>query len=483
VEPSYDLVVIGGGSAGLLIGKYGPLLGARIAVVERARLGGDCTWFGCVPSKALLASANVAAQAARAEEFGLPPLDAREPVDLGRVMDRVAAIQQRIYDTEDAPDIVRAAGSDVIEGHAEFVSPHELRVGNATVRSRYYCIATGSTPVTPPIPGLDVVPHYTNENVFTELREPPGRLLVVGAGPVGLELGQALARLGSRVTIVDVASQILPAEDPELASALAGALASEGIELLTSTRVARFALEGGRRCAYLEHDGVEERRELDAVLVAVGKRPTVQGLGLDAAGVDHDPATGIAVDRRLRTSNPRVYGSGDVIGGHQFTHTAAHEAGIVLMNALTPIKRKADYRLVPRVVFTEPELAAVGMSEAAARAAHGDVVRAYRHPFDRVDRAVADGVGVGFAKIVTGKKDRILGAQIVGPAAGELIHEYALAIERGVDAVTLGHAVHAYPTLANGPQLAAGEAFPPRLRRPLQRIVLGLYLRLSRLRS
>ena len=513
---SYDLVVIGGGSAGLVIGLHGPLLGARIAIVEEARLGGDCTWFGCVPSKALLASANVAAQSARAEQYGLPPVEPRAPVDLGRVMDRVAAVQQQIYDREDSPEVVRAAGSDVITGHGEFVSPRELRVDGRPLRARYYCVATGSRPVVPAIPGLDLVPHYTNETVFGELRTLPARLIVLGAGPIGVELAQAFARLGSAVTLVEVAARVLPGEDADLAAVLHEALRADGVEIRTSTRATRFAIEGAQRCAYLEHDGpelsstersstehsstehsstehsstehsstehssTEERREVDAVLLATGKRPRVHGLGLEAAGVRFDERQGIEVDARLRTSSDRIFASGDVIGGYQFTHTAAQESSVVMMNALTPLRRTIDYRLVPRVTFTDPEVASVGLSEDEARALHGDAVRAYRFPFARVDRAVVDGTTAGFSKIVTAKRDRIVGAQIVGPAAGELIHEYALAISRGVDAVSLGHAVHAYPTLANGPAHAAGQAFEPRLRRLAPRALLGLYLRWSRL--
>ena len=488
---SYDLAVIGGGSAGLLIGLHGPRLGARIAIVEEARLGGDCTWYGCVPSKALLASANVAAQIARAERYGLPAPEPRGPLDLGRVMDRVAATQQHIYEHEDSPEVVRAAGSDVITGHGEFVSPCELRVDGRPVHARHYCIATGSRPVVPPIPGLELVPHYTTETVFAELHTLPARLLVIGAGPIGVELGQAFARFGSAVTLVELAPRILPAEDAELAAVLHDSLRADGIEIRTSTRVARFALEGTQRCAYLEGDGAhgaspndgsaEERSELDAVLLATGKRPRVAGLGLEAAGVRFEASRGIEVDARLRTSSDRIFAAGDVIGGYQFTHTAAQESSVVMANALTPLRRSIDYRLVPRVTFTDPEVASVGLSEDEARAALGDAVRAYRFPFDRVDRAIADGTTAGFSKIVTSKRDRIVGAQIVGPAAGELIHEYALAIGRGVDAVSLGHAVHAYPTLANGPARAAGQAFAPKLQRALPRTALALYLRWSRL--
>ena len=309
---------------------------------------------------------------------------------------------------------------------------------------------------------------------------------MLGGGPIGVELGQAFARLGSSVTIVEASSRILPREDAELAGALHLTLVNEGIEILAGARVTRFALEGGRRCAYISggaaKSGGEERRELDAVLIAVGKRPNVKDMGLDAAGVEHDAKRGIAVDPQLRTSNPRIFAVGDVTGGLQFTHVAAYEAGLVLMNSLTPIRRKADYSLVPAVTFTDPEVASVGLSEDEARARHGRDVQVYRYPFAETHRAITDGETAGFAKLVTaGGKERIVGAQIVGPSAGELIHEYALAIAQGVPAVDLGHAVHAYPTLSNGPQFAAGLAFEEKLKRPWLRGFLGGYLRLARL--
>ena len=482
----YDLVVIGGGSAGLLIAKFGPKLGARIAVVEEAKLGGDCTWYGCVPSKALLAAAKVASLTRRSEEFGLPPVGVSGPVNLGHVMDRVRETQQAIYEAQDSPEVLRADGSDVIEGRGVFRSPSELSVNGELVRSRHYCIATGSSAIVPDLPGLDEVPHYTNETIFTELRELPRRLLVLGGGAIGLELGQAFARLGANVTLVEATPRILPGEDAELAGALHLTLANEGVDILTSTRATSFALEGERRCVYLEGGGRagEQPRQLDAVLIAVGKRPNVQRIGLDEAGVQHDARRGIATDPRMRTSNPRIFAAGDVTGGLQFTHVGAYEAGLVLMNSLTPIRRKADYSLVPTVIFTDPEVASVGLTEEQARARHGRDVAVYRLPFAENDRAITDRETAGFAKIVTaGGKDRIVGAQIIGRSAGELIQEYALAIEQGIPALDVGHAIHAYPTLANGPQLAAAKAFDTKLQSRWLRAFLGGYLRFSRLRD
>ena len=480
----YDLAVVGGGSAGLTIAKYGPKLGARVALIEQAQLGGDCTWRGCVPSKALIAAARVAALSRRREEFGLPRADGG-PVDLARVMERVRETQLAIHEAEDSPDALRAAGADVIAGRGEFVSPSGLRAGGRPVRARRYCVAPGALPIVPDVPGLDAIPHYTSDTIFTELRELPRRLLVIGGGATGLELGQALARLGAGVAIAEAAPGLLPGEDRELVRALRLALAADGVEALTSTRPVRFGREGGRGYADLAADGGAERRiGVDAVLIAAGKRPNLQGMGLEAAGVEYDEARGVRVDRRLRTSNPRVFAAGDAIGGPRSTPAAVHEAGVVLANALTPLRRETDYRLAPRVVFTDPELASVGLAPGEARARHGRRAAVWRSPFADNNRAAAERTAAGFAQVVTaGRRGRIVGAQIAGPAAGELIHEYALAVREGVPAAELAQRVHAYPTLANAPQLAAARALEAELGRPRTRIALALWLTLARLRE
>ena len=481
----YDLAVVGGGSAGLTIAKYAPLLGARVVVIEEGQLGGDCTWRGCVPSKALIAAARAVALTRRREEFGLPRADGG-PVDLARVMERVRETQLAIYEAEDSPDVLRAAGAGVIAGRGEFRSPDELRAGGRIVRARRYCVATGARPIVPDIPGLDAIPHYTSETIFTELRTLPRRLLVIGGGATGLELGQAFARLGAGVTIAEAAPRLLPREDRELARALRLALAADGVEALTATRAVRFGRGDGGGYADLAADGGGERRVgADAVLIAAGKRPNLRGLGLEAAGVEYDGARGVRVDRRLRTSNPRVFAAGDAAaGGPRLTHAAVHEASVVLANALTPLRREVDHRLAPRVVFTDPELASVGLTPGEARARHGRRTAVWRSPFADNNRAAVERTTAGFAQIVTaGRRGRIVGAQIAGPAAGELIHEYALAIREGVPAAALAQRVHAYPTFANAPQLAAAQALEARLRTPWARIALAVWLSLARLRE
>jgi pyruvate/2-oxoglutarate dehydrogenase complex dihydrolipoamide dehydrogenase (E3) component len=474
-EEPYDLVVIGGGSAGLAIGKFAPKLDARVAIVEQARLGGDCTWYGCVPSKALIAAGRAARSARETERYGLPAFTQDGPIDLARVMDRVHNHQQSIYAADDAPENLEC---DVIEGRARFVSPTELEVDGRRVHARFYCVATGASPDVPPIAGLDDAGYLTNETIFTELRELPARLVVIGGGAVGVELGQALARLGSAVTIVEPMASLLPSEDPELVEVLRESLAGEGVRILTGARVERVYREGARKCATVAMLDGDEEIEFDALLVATGRRPNVDGLGLDAAGVAHDAVNGIDVDETLRTSNPRVYAAGDVICGYQFTHVAAYEATQVMINALLLVTSKVDYSIVPSVTFTDPEIASVGMNENAARARFGDEVQALRVPFSSSDRAVIEGKARGVAKLVTrGPGGRILGAHIAGPSAGELIHEYALAIREGVGARELGELMHAYPTLAQAPQMAAIESLDSWLDQPMNRRFVRASLR------
>jgi pyruvate/2-oxoglutarate dehydrogenase complex dihydrolipoamide dehydrogenase (E3) component len=446
--PEYDIVVIGGGSAGLAIGKYAPRIGARVAVVESEKLGGDCTWYGCVPSKALLASAKAAHFGRRREEFGLPPLESCPEVDFARVIDRIHAIQQRIYEADDSPDVLRKRGCDVIEGFGRFTSPTTLVVGDRTITARAFCIATGSHPNVPPIEGLDRVDYLTNRSVF-EMRTLPRRLVVIGAGPIGLELGQALSRLGSTVTILEMAPHILPREDPELSDVLRRQLEAEGVVIHTEAAVTAVDEADGVKQVSATLGGESHTFESDAILVAIGQRPNVEGIGLEEAGVDYDPRVGIKVDETLRTTAAGIYACGDVIGRFPFTHMAGYEAGIVMRNALFLYRQKTDYSVVPWATFTEPEVARVGLTEAEARERYGDRIRVVRHPFDKVDRAVLEQQQVGFVKLISvGRREKIVGAHIVGPSAGELIHEYVLAMQEGVSPKGLAEMTHVYPTLS-----------------------------------
>lgn len=471
----YDVVVIGGGPAGLAIGHFGPKLGLRVAIVEGDRLGGDCTWHGCVPSKALIASARAAVSGRNRAALGLPPEPPTEPIDIAAVLARIRALQEQIYTESDHP--AQLSGVDVIEGWGRFVSAGELEVAGRRITAETFVVATGAVPVVPPIPGLAESGYLTNRTVF-DIEELPARLAVIGGGPIGVELGQAFQRLGSQVTVIEAMPRILPRAEAPVAEALSVELQREGMDL----RVGTSASEVRRQDAHAEIRLLGPEGEsviaADSILVAVGQRANLEGLGLEAAGVETAEG-GVRVDTRLRTTNKRVYACGDVIGGHQFTHIAAYEAGAVLHNATFAFpKQKADYRTAPWAVFTDPEVAGVGLSEAEARKKHGGAVHVYTHPFREVDRALLDGHCPGFIRLVTvGRRRKLVGAQIVGPSAGELIQEHVLAISNGMNAASLAMTHHVYPTLNEVSRWAAVRAVDEMLASPaVQRLIRAVRL-------
>ena len=434
-----DLVIIGGGAGGLVVASVAAQLGLKVTLIEKAaKLGGDCLHYGCVPSKTLIHAARVASLMRRGPEFGLPACN--PAVDLGKVSDHVQAVIDQIQ-IHDDPERFRSYGCEVIFGAATFNGTHEVLVNGQVIQGRRLVIATGSQPFIPPIEGLEETGYLTNENLFS-LRDLPKRLMVLGGGPVGLEMAQAFARLGSDVTVVERLPHLLPQEDPEVADVLQAQLVSEGMVIHTSTTVDRVSRVAGEI-------RVECSRGLpfaaDALLVAVGRHPVVEGLGLDAAGIDHD-ANGIKVDRRQRTSQKHIFACGDVCGPYALTHMAEYQAGIVISNAIFRVPKKTDYRVVPWVTYTDPELARVGLTEQQARE-KGIEPDVLRFPFQNIDRALTDGQTVGLTKLVV-HKGKILGAAILGPHAGELIHEIVLAMKTGAGISDISSTIHAYPTLA-----------------------------------
>ena len=435
-----DLVIIGGGAAGLVVASVASQLGLKVALVEKApKLGGDCLHHGCVPSKTLIHTARVAALMRRGQAFGLPAMSPR--ADMARVNARVQEVVEHIQRHDD-PERFRSYGCEVLLGEgAAFVSPHEIQVGARRLRGRRFVVATGSAPAVPPIEGLEAAGFLTNVDLFS-LKELPPRLLVLGGGPIGLEMAQAFARLGSKVSVVERLPHLLPQEDPEVADALQALLEREGIEVRTGSGVERVSKDGGVVRARLD-DGSE--LEAERILVAAGRRPNAAGLNLEAAGVRYGPR-GIEVDARLRSSQKHIYACGDVCGPYPFTHMAEYQAGIVLSNAVFRFPKKADYRVVPWVTYTDPELARVGLTEQQARE-QGLEPLVLRFPFKDVDRALCEGETGGFTKLVT-HKGRILGASILGPHAGELIHELVLAMKTGARISDISGTIHAYPTLA-----------------------------------
>ncbi|MEO6566622.1 MAG: FAD-dependent oxidoreductase [Casimicrobiaceae bacterium] len=442
-KPEFDVVVIGGGAGGLVVAAGGSALGAKVALVEKHRLGGDCLWYGCVPSKSLLKSARIAWQMRHADRWAIPA--ASPQVDLARVMERVRTVIAGI-EPNDSPERFRSLGVDVILGEGTFVGRDAFVVNGRTLTARTFVIATGSRPGVPSIPGIEGTPYLTNETLF-DLREPMPSLLVVGGGPIGCELAQALARLGTKVTLVDIAARILPREDADLAAIVDHQLQADGITRHFETTIAGVSGTSGAITTRLKaKDGAEHTLTTTHLLLAAGRRANAEGLGLEAAGIRIDGAR-IVVDEHLRTTNPHVYLVGDVAGGFQFTHVAEHHAGIVLRHALFKLWWAKPSSLVPWCTFTDPELARIGLSEAEAQQrsiAH----RVYRFPFDDIDRARAESETEGVAKIVTDPKGTLLGAAIVGPHAGELIAEYGLALSRGLRAKDISAVIHTYPTWA-----------------------------------
>jgi pyruvate/2-oxoglutarate dehydrogenase complex dihydrolipoamide dehydrogenase (E3) component len=444
VNPSpakrYNLVVIGGGTAGLVSAAGAAGLGARVALVERGLLGGDCLNTGCVPSKALLASARMAADRRAA---GRHPADGAGS-EFGAAMTRMRRIRADLA-THDSAARFRDLGVDVFFGEARFVARDAVEVDGARLRFARAVIATGARPAVPPIPGLAEAGYLTSETVF-ELAEPPPRLAVVGGGPIGCELAQAFARFGSRVVVVEREERLLPAEDPEVGAAIGEALSADGVELALGAMLVQVErTPSGVRLALDEPAG-RRSVEADRVLVAAGRAPRVADLGLEAAGVEVDERGKIRTNDRLRTTNPRVYAAGDVVGGRPFTHLADAHARIVLRNALFPGRAKASALTVPECTFTDPEVARVGHTLASAAGA-GLGVRAFVQPFDAVDRPRLEGEARGFARVLVAEgDDEIVGATIVGRHAGELIATVVVAMESGAGLADLAGVVWPYPT-------------------------------------
>lgn len=453
----HDLVIIGGGVGGLVTASVAGQLGLDVVLIEREpNLGGDCLHYGCVPSKTLIRSAEVAHLARTASDFGVDA--AVDRVDLGNVMGRVREVVEHIQGHDD-PERFRSYGVDVRFGAARFVDPHTVALGDGVIHGRRFVIATGSSPAIPPIDGLDEAGYLTNETVFTQ-QELPGRLAVLGGGPVGVELAQAFARLGSDVTIIDVAERLLAREDAELSMELTHALHAEGLTVRTGTAVQSVSRsDDGKvvRC-----NGPEGAQELvvDEILVATGRQPNVRDLTLENAGVDYGRG-GIGVDARMRTSVKHIFACGDCCGPYPLTHAAEHQAGVVIANAVFRWPKKIDYRVLPWATYTDPELAQVGLTEAAARE-QGLDIQVARFAFKDVDRALAEGHERGQVKLIV-HRSRIVGASILGPHAGELIHEAVLAMQTRAKIGSIVGMVHAYPTLSQIHRRALSSLYSPKL--------------------
>lgn len=465
----YDLVVIGLGSGGTLAAEFAVSeLGLRVAAVERGRIGGDCLWTGCVPSKALIASARVAHTVRGADRFGVRAGEPR--VDLDAVWSRIKSVQAEIATTDDSPDRFRRLGVELVTGTARITGYRQVTVdtgdGSRELNSRFILVCTGSRPSMPSIPGLAEVDVLTSENLF-ELHRPPASLAMIGGGPIATELAQAMVRLGVPTTVIEMAHRLVPRDEPELADRLGRILRAEGVDLHLAT-AATAVRRGG--------DGVvvetpEGDHTAAGLLVAAGRTANVEALGLDRFGIQTS-AAGVEIDGRNRTLVPSIYVVGDAAAGRpRFTHSAAHDAVLAVRDMFLP-GSGTPAQLVPWCTFTDPELAHVGLTAAEARERYGNrVVSVYRHELAHNDRARADGTTEGLLLVVT-VKDRIVGAHALAPSAGELIHELALAIRFGVGIDELSELVHVYPTLATGfARIGADRAYATaRKYRPLAKL-------------
>lgn len=473
-----DLAVLGGGTAGLVAALGAAGLGARVVLVEHEATGGECLWTGCVPSKSLLAAADLAHRMRHADALGVPP--ANPEVDLGAVMSHVRGAQRRLAEHDD-PARLRRHGVDVVHGRGRFTSPGRLHVAgpDRVVRWRRALVATGSTPVVPPVPGLADADPLTTDTVW-DLEGLPARLLVVGGGPVGCELGQAFARLGSRVTLTEMAPRLLPAEDPEASALLADRLTGEGVDVRVGTRLSAVDPDTAGHRATLSSESGDDVVSGDRILVATGRRPRSDDLGLETLGVATDAAGAVVTDEGLRTTGRGVFAAGDVTGEPPFTHLAAHHAGVVVGNALFGLRRRVS-ATVPRVTYTDPQVAGVGLGEAEARDRWGRKAVVTTYDYADLDRAVCAGDPVGLAKLVADPRGRLVGATVVSPAAGETIAEMVAWITRNAKLSHVFQAVHPYPTFAEGPVRAAGEDLRRRWFRPRTRGLTRPVLALARL--
>ncbi|MBF2760564.1 MAG: FAD-dependent oxidoreductase [Ectothiorhodospiraceae bacterium AqS1] len=475
-----DLVVIGAGSAGLVCSYIAAMVKAKVSLIERHRMGGDCLNTGCVPSKALIRSAKLVHQAKHADRYGLEPSSMK--VDFAKVMERVQKVIEEI-EPHDSVERYTGLGVDCVTGQATITSPWTVEIkpsgddpGAAarTLTTRNIVIATGARPFVPPIPGIEEVGYLTSDNLW-DLRELPDRLIVLGGGPIGSELAQCFARLGSKVTQVEMLPRILIREDPEIAEMVMRRFVEEGIDVRTGHRAKSFSLRDGEKRLLCEHEGEEIDIAFDQVIVAVGRAANVSGFGLETLGIDISERRTVAVNDYLQTRFPNIFACGDVAGPYQFTHVSAHQAWFATVNALFGTFRKfrVDYSVIPWATFTDPEVARVGLNEIEAKE-RGVEYEVTTYGIDDLDRAIADGEAHGLVKVLTAPgKDRILGVSIVGEHAGDLIAEFVAAMRNGFGLNRILSTIHIYPTLAEANKYAAGEwkraRKPERLLRLIER--------------
>ncbi len=463
-QTMYDLIVIGAGSGGLTAAGFAAQLGAKVALIEKNRVGGDCTWTGCVPSKALLKAAKIAHETRVAAHYGI--VTSAPQTDMAKVRDYVRSAINEVYQFE-TPDELQHQGIDVVMARAQFLDANTIQAGERTLKSKTYLLCTGAQPIIPPIAGLSDVPYITYEQIFDNDRL-PAEMIVIGAGPIGMEMAQAYQRLGAQVSVV--ADRLLPKEEPEVQEVMSRVFEREGMRFAWGR--AATARQEGNDIIIATDKGNEARGQL--LLVSSGRKPTVNGLDLEKAGVQYS-AKGIPVDNQLRTNIKNIYAAGDVVGGYQFTHFAGWQAFQAVRNALLPGSSSGFTEIVPWVTFTDPEVAHIGMTEEQARAKFADAVKVNRWEMAKTDRAVCDNDTDGFIKVISKKDGTLLGATIVAGRAGEAITEFIVALKNGLKVADLAGSIHAYPTYSTAvQQLAADLAIENLLSGTSGKVIRGL---------
>ena len=442
----YDLIVIGGGAGGFVASKLANGLGKRVAMIEKNRLGGECTLSGCIPSKALIKSGHIAHQTTNLKNYGLSAKN-DIVINADNVMRHVRSVIEKVYESHQ-PWMFRELGIDVFFGNPHFMDNHTIELEGRRLSAKSFIISTGSSAFIPHIEGIDTVPYLTNQTFF-EIEKLPSSMIVLGGGPIGIELAAAVNRLGVKVHVLEMCESILYREDRELVNILSEKLKEEGLDLHTETKALKLSWEMGQVAATIENKKrLRKEIKADSLLIAVGRKANVGGLNLENAGVEYSPK-GLIVDKSLHTTAPNIYACGDVVGPYQFSHMAEYGARIAVQNAFLPFKKKVNYRDVIWCTFTDPELAHAGLTEEEARKLHGDNVKVYKYEYKNVDRAKTDVIETGMSKFIMDRKGKIIGAHILGSRAGEIIHEAQLAKSFNIPFYKLNSVIHIYPTFSD----------------------------------
>ncbi|MEK6196738.1 MAG: FAD-dependent oxidoreductase [Desulfobacterales bacterium] len=472
----FDLGVIGGGAAGLTITAGAAQLGAKTLLIEKENeLGGDCLHYGCVPSKTLIKTAKVYHEIKHAVKFGLPQVDIK-PVDFQQVSNRIRSVID-VIQKHDSVERFCSLGAKVEFGQAEFIDEHSIRLHGKTYSAKTWTIATGSSPANPPFAGLDTVSYLTNKDIFY-LDKLPGSMIILGGGPIAIEMAQAFNRLGTRVNVIQRSNQILSKEDKDMADIVMAQLSGEGVYFALDSSIVKIMEENGSKQVTIKNkEGKVETISAETLLVAMGRGPNINGLGLDNIGLTFTNK-GIEVDSRLRTNHKHIYAAGDITGKYQFTHAAGYEGGIVISNAIFHLPRKTDYTFLPWCTYTSPELASIGLNEKGATAA-GIKYSVWTEEFKNNDRSLAEGEETGKIKMLLDEKEKTIGVQILGPHGGDLLGEWVAVLNGKVKLSTLAGAVHPYPTLGEINKRVAGSFLSGKIFSPTVKKGLKLFFNLK----